>query len=113
MYGDPATSSGTLLSGQLFLNIKEDGLEIESLDATLSIHVTQKKPFANHCAECTNQYTELKKWELLQHPLAMAKGRARALLVFVCRGDRRLTMACRRTLVSILGAVGRAPPVKH
>jgi hypothetical protein len=77
MYGDPATSSGTLLSGQLFLNIKEDGLEIESLDATLSIHVTQKKPFANHCAECTNQYTELKRWELLQHPLAMAKGRAR------------------------------------
>ena len=76
MYGDPATSSGTLLSGQLFLNIKEDGLEIESLDATLSIHVTQKKPFANHCAECTNQYTELKRWELLQHPLAMAKGRA-------------------------------------
>lgn len=75
MYGDPATSSGALLSGQLFLNIKEDGLEIESLDATLSIHVTQKKPFANHCAECTNQHTELKRWELLQHPLAMAKGK--------------------------------------
>ncbi|KAK4119602.1 hypothetical protein N657DRAFT_684245 [Parathielavia appendiculata] len=74
MYGDPETSSGALLSGQLFLNIKEEGLEIDSLYATLSIHVTQKKPFANHCAECTNQRTELKRWDLLQHPLAMAKG---------------------------------------
>jgi len=74
MYGDPATSSGTLLSGQLFLNVKEDVLEIESLDATLSIHVTQKRPFATHCAECTNQRTELKKWELIQHPLVMSKG---------------------------------------
>ncbi|KAK4149132.1 hypothetical protein C8A00DRAFT_47189 [Chaetomidium leptoderma] len=74
MYGDAETSSGTLLSGQLFLSIKDEGLEIESLDATLSIRVTQKKPFSNHCVECANQHTELKKWELLQHPLAMAKG---------------------------------------
>jgi hypothetical protein len=81
MYGDPETSSGALLSGQLFLNIKEEGLEIDSLYATLSIHVTQKKPFANHCAECTNQHTELKRWDLLQHPLAMAKGRLAHLLI--------------------------------
>ena len=74
MYGDAETSSGALLSGQLFLNIEEEGVEIESLNATLNIHVTQKKPFGNHCIECTNQYTELKKWQLLQHPLAMMKG---------------------------------------
>ncbi|KAK4250635.1 hypothetical protein C7999DRAFT_11655 [Corynascus novoguineensis] len=74
MYGDPQTSSGALLSGQLFLGIKEDSLEIETLLATLSIRVTQKRPFANHCADCTNQLTELKRWELIQHPLVMAKG---------------------------------------
>ncbi|SPQ26179.1 9d35190d-0238-46d6-8d8f-de771a04222b [Thermothielavioides terrestris] len=74
MYGDPETSSGALVSGQLFLNINEDGLEIESLNATLSVHVTQKKPFANHCAECTNQHTELKRWELLPQPLSMVQG---------------------------------------
>ncbi|KAK4097499.1 hypothetical protein N658DRAFT_569316 [Parathielavia hyrcaniae] len=74
MYGDAETSSGALLSGQLFLNIKQEGLEIDSLCATLSVHVTQKKPFANHCSECTNQRTELKRWDLLQNPLAMAKG---------------------------------------
>jgi hypothetical protein len=75
MYGDPESSSGALLSGQLFLNVKDEALEIESLNATLNIHVTQKKPFGNHCVECGNQYTELKKWDLLQHPLVMAKGR--------------------------------------
>jgi hypothetical protein len=74
MYGDPQTSSGALLSGQLFLNIKEEGLEIESLGATLSIRVAQKRPFANHCVDCTNQHTELKRWDFVQHPLVMAKG---------------------------------------
>lgn len=75
MYGDAESSSGALLSGQLFLIVKDETLEIESLTATLNIHVTQKKPFGNHCVECGNQYTELKKWELLQHPLVMAKGK--------------------------------------
>jgi hypothetical protein len=75
MYGDAETSSGALLSGQLFLNIKEEGLEVESLNATLDIRVTQKKPFAHHCAECSNQQTELKRWEFLQQPLAMTQGR--------------------------------------
>ncbi|EAQ88878.1 hypothetical protein CHGG_05497 [Chaetomium globosum CBS 148.51] len=74
MYGDHQTSSGALLSGQLFLNVKEEDLEVASLDATLSIRVTQKRPFANHCIDCTTQRTELKRWELLQHPLVMAKG---------------------------------------
>ncbi|KAL2172162.1 hypothetical protein VTG60DRAFT_7006 [Thermothelomyces hinnuleus] len=74
MYGDPQTSSGALLSGQLFLDVKEEGLEIETLVATLNIRVTQKRPFANHCADCANQRTELKRWELIQHPLVMAKG---------------------------------------
>ncbi|KAK3301664.1 uncharacterized protein B0T15DRAFT_320628 [Chaetomium strumarium] len=74
MYGDPERSSGALVSGQLFLNIREDGLEIDSFHATLSIHVTQKKPFATHCNECTHQYTELKRWEFLQNPLLMSKG---------------------------------------
>ncbi|GAB1320874.1 Endocytosis regulator [Madurella fahalii] len=74
MYGDPESSTGALLSGQLFLDVKDEALEIESLNATLNIHVTQKKPFAHHCAECANQYTELKKWCLLPHPLIMTKG---------------------------------------
>ncbi|KAL2160444.1 hypothetical protein VTH06DRAFT_1132 [Thermothelomyces fergusii] len=74
MYGSPQTSSGALLSGQLFLDVKEEGLEIETLVATLNIRVNQKKPFSNHCPDCANQRTELKRWELIQHPLILAKG---------------------------------------
>lgn len=75
MYGSPESSSGALLSGQLFLDIKEEGLEIESLNATLSIHVTHKKPVVSHCVECANHYTELQRWQLLQQPLAMTRGK--------------------------------------
>ncbi|KAK3339994.1 hypothetical protein B0T25DRAFT_594593 [Lasiosphaeria hispida] len=75
LFGDAEHSTGALVSGQLFLDLKEDGIEIESFDATLSIHVTQKKPFAHHCQECANQSTELKKWNLLPQPLVLTKGK--------------------------------------
>ncbi|KAH6612347.1 hypothetical protein B0J18DRAFT_474187 [Chaetomium sp. MPI-SDFR-AT-0129] len=74
MYGEPQTSSGALLSGQLFLSVKEDSLEVESLKASLHVRVTQKRPFATHCGDCAVQRTELKRWELLQQPLVMVKG---------------------------------------
>lgn len=74
MYHNAEHSTGALVSGQLFLDVKEEGLEIESFEATLNIHVMQKKPFANHCNECANQYTELKKWRFVDHPLILTKG---------------------------------------
>lgn len=67
-HGDAENSTGALVSGQLFLDIKDDaGYEIDSFKATLKIHVTQKKPFTAHCTECTNQYTLLKEWTFLSH----------------------------------------------
>ncbi len=74
MYGDPEHSTGALVSGQLFLTAKEEGLEIDSFEATLNIHVVQKKPFVNHCNDCTHQYTELRKWRLIENPLTLTKG---------------------------------------
>ncbi|KAH8902877.1 hypothetical protein BR93DRAFT_886120 [Coniochaeta sp. PMI_546] len=75
-YGDAENSSGALVSGQLYLDVrKEEGLELESFDATLNIHVVQKRPYVAHCHECTNQYTELKKWVFLERPLVLAKGK--------------------------------------
>ena len=82
LYGDAEHSTGALVSGQLFLLIKEDKVEIDSFDATLSIHVTQKKPFANHCTECAHDVTELKKWTLLPNPLVLTKGTFPA---FICK----------------------------
>jgi hypothetical protein len=76
-YGDAENSSGALVSGQLFLNVKEEGLEIESFYAKLNIHVTQKRPFAAHCHDCANQYTELYSWTLLGQPAKMTRGEFR------------------------------------
>ncbi|KAK1751266.1 protein LDB19 [Echria macrotheca] len=75
LYGDAEHSSGAIVSGQLFLDIREDGVEVESFEATLNIHVTQKRPFANHCNECAHQTTELKRWCLLPNPLVLTKGK--------------------------------------
>ncbi|KAK3313716.1 hypothetical protein B0H66DRAFT_606963 [Apodospora peruviana] len=74
MYGDAENSTGALVSGQLFLNIKEDELEIESLNATLNVRLTQKRPFAHHCSDCANHVTQLKQWSLLPQPLLLKRG---------------------------------------
>jgi len=73
-HDDPDHSTGALLSGQLLLEVKEDTLELDMFEATLKVHVTQKRPFTLHCAECTNQYTELKRWNFLTHPVILPRG---------------------------------------
>lgn len=67
-HGDAENSTGALVSGQLFLDIRDESYEIDSFKATLHVHVTQKKPFTVHCAECINQYTLLKEWTFLARP---------------------------------------------
>lgn len=68
-HGDAENSTGALVSGQLYLDIKDDaGYEFDSFQATLNIRVAQKKPFTVHCNECTNQFTQVKQWTFLTHP---------------------------------------------
>lgn len=92
LYGDAAHSTGAIVSGQLFLDVKEDNVEIESFDAALSVHVTQKRPYANHCPECATQVTELKKWCLLPNPLILKKGEHSFPFSFLLEGHLPATM---------------------
>ncbi|KDN61253.1 putative LMBR1 domain-containing protein [Colletotrichum sublineola] len=73
-FGDAESSSGALVSGQMLLDVKDEHLQVEAFEAKLNIHVQHKRPFANHCAECANQYTELKRWTFLTHPTTLRKG---------------------------------------
>lgn len=74
-HGDAESSTGALVSGQLFLDVKDEaGYEVDSFKATLHIHVTQKKPFTVHCSDCTNHYTLLKEWVFLDKNLPPATG---------------------------------------
>jgi hypothetical protein len=84
-YGSPAHSSGALLSGQLKLNILDETVPIESLQMRLALDVKMKKPFHAHCAECTNQLTNLTSWKFLQAPRAMDQG------LFLCSNPKSLS----------------------
>lgn len=73
-YGDADNSTGALVSGQLFLEVKEDWLEVDVFEASINVHVTHKKPFQTHCTDCANQLTELKKWRFLRQPTTLPRG---------------------------------------
>lgn len=73
-HNDADSSSGALVSGQLLLNVKEEPFEVEAFRATLSLHVHHRKPFQAHCADCQNQYTIIKEWTFLSHPISLAQG---------------------------------------
>ncbi|KAK2035155.1 LMBR1 domain-containing protein [Colletotrichum zoysiae] len=73
-FGDAESSSGALVSGQMLLDVRDEQLQVEAFEARLNIHVHHKRPFANHCAECANQHTELKRWAFLTHPTTLRRG---------------------------------------
>ncbi|KAI1195963.1 hypothetical protein F5X97DRAFT_345233 [Nemania serpens] len=74
-YGSPEESTGALISGQLQLCVKEEVLEVESLEAKFELRVTQKKPFNGHCQDCASEVTELKSWSFLSEPTALTPQR--------------------------------------
>ncbi|KAI1658285.1 hypothetical protein F4813DRAFT_380587 [Daldinia decipiens] len=73
MHGEPENSTGALVSGQLLLDVKEDGFEVENFSARLNIHVTQKRPFSGHCQQCSVRTTELKSWTFLSESTILSK----------------------------------------
>jgi hypothetical protein len=73
-YGQAATSTGALLSGQLTLDIHDESLAIDAFKMRLACEVTRKKPFHAHCQECQHQSTDLTTWTFLQGPATLRKG---------------------------------------
>ncbi|QPG95504.1 hypothetical protein C2857_000989 [Epichloe festucae Fl1] len=74
LHGSPEESTGALVSGLLYVRVGEEALEVDGLVATLSVHVTHKKPFQGHCAECQTQVTELKSWRFLGQSTCLRRG---------------------------------------
>lgn len=74
-HGNTEESTGALVSGQIFLDIKEELVDVESFTAALNLVVTHKRPFQNNCNECQTQTTQLEKLELLAHPIPLRKGK--------------------------------------
>ncbi|CAM1510202.1 Fc.00g005370.m01.CDS01 [Cosmosporella sp. VM-42] len=74
-HGTPDESTGALVSGQMFIDVKEDFVELNYFTATLNLHTVQKRPYSGHCTDCANQNTELKSWQFLAHPTKLPRGR--------------------------------------
>ncbi|KAF3062961.1 hypothetical protein CFAM422_010513 [Trichoderma lentiforme] len=74
-HGNAEESTGALVSGQIYLDIKEDLVDVESFTASLNMVVTHKRPFQNNCSECQSQSTEVEKLTLLAHPVPLRKGK--------------------------------------
>ncbi|KAL1891950.1 Endocytosis regulator [Sporothrix stenoceras] len=74
LYGDAENSTGALVSGLLFLTVKDEPVHLDSFAATLNIHTTQKRPYTAHCHDCIHQYKELQKWSFVQGPMTLTKG---------------------------------------
>ncbi|KAF5685163.1 hypothetical protein FCIRC_3601 [Fusarium circinatum] len=60
---DDATD-GSTISGSLLFNV-EEAIEVDSLFATLRVHVVHKKPFKRACKPCKHQISELKRCQFI------------------------------------------------
>ncbi|KAH7308125.1 hypothetical protein B0I35DRAFT_453995 [Stachybotrys elegans] len=91
-HGNAQDSSGALVSGLMFLHVKDDYLDVESFHAVLNLHTTQKRPFHAHCADCQHQYSELKTWNLLAHPTRLYRGKHQFPFSVLLAGDLPATV---------------------
>ncbi|KAH8669986.1 hypothetical protein BGZ61DRAFT_364075 [Ilyonectria robusta] len=74
-HGNADESTGALVTGQMFLDVRDDLVEIGTFTAALRLHTVQKRPFQGHCTDCSNQYTELQSWKFLALPTSLRRGR--------------------------------------
>lgn len=98
-HGTPEDSTGAILSGQLFLDIKDDVVEIDSFKASLSIHTTYKRPCQSHCADCQHKVVELQAWVFVDHATKLHRGRHAFPFSVLLNGD--LPASTSTPLVSI------------
>ncbi|KAJ6784435.1 hypothetical protein PWT90_07072 [Aphanocladium album] len=98
-HGTREDSTGAIVSGQLFLDIKDDAVDIDSFKATLAIHTTYKRPCQGHCAECQNKVVELQAWTLLDHTTRLHRGQHAFPFSALLSGD--LPASTNTPLVSI------------
>ena len=74
-HGDAEESTGALISGQVFIEVKDDAVELDGFKGSLRIHTTQKRPFEKHCPDCTHQYRDILDWVFLPRPTTLHKGK--------------------------------------
>ncbi|KAK2590905.1 Endocytosis regulator [Conoideocrella luteorostrata] len=98
-YGTPEESTGALISGLMYMDVTEESIDVDSFTASLSMRVTQKRPFQNHCSDCQTKVTELKSWQFLAHPASLRRGKHQFPFSTLLAGD--LPASANTPIVSI------------
>ena len=75
-YGPPASSSGALFSGRLRVVVptRPAGINLQSLQLTLTSNLKTRKPVARDCRECSTRVEELGRWDFLTEPIQLPQG---------------------------------------
>ncbi|RDA84054.1 hypothetical protein CP532_0768 [Ophiocordyceps camponoti-leonardi (nom. inval.)] len=107
-HGSPEESTGALISGQMLMDVSDDSVLVEGFNASLSLRVTQKRPFQSHCCDCQHQMRELKSWRLLTKSATLTRGRH--LFPFSALLDGRLP-ACLDTSVVVIEYIFKAQAI--
>ncbi|RCI11018.1 hypothetical protein L249_5259 [Ophiocordyceps polyrhachis-furcata BCC 54312] len=107
-HGSPEESTGALISGQMLMDVSEDSVQVQGFSASLSLRLTQKRPYQGHCCDCQHQTRELKSWRLLTKPATLTRGRH--LFPFSALLDGRLP-ACLDTSVVVIEYVFKAQAI--
>ena len=67
-YGNPSSSTGALLSGQLLLTVIDPDIEIQTYEMVLIARVTNRRPITKDCPNCQVKDTEIFTWKFLTEP---------------------------------------------
>lgn len=73
-HGNAEESTGALVSGLLFLDVKEE-VEVETFHATLNLHLVHRHAFQAGCKDCRNQFIPLADWQFLAQPTTLRPGK--------------------------------------
>ena len=74
-HGTREDSTGALFSGQIFLDVKEESISLDSFTGNLSIYTTHKRPYQGHCTDCQVQVTKLENWQFIGQTTTFRRGR--------------------------------------
>ena len=67
-YGNPSTSTGALLSGQLLLTVTDPEVNLQTFQMLLAARVTNKRPITKDCPNCQVKDSQLFTWNFLTEP---------------------------------------------
>ncbi|PHH69445.1 hypothetical protein CDD82_7751 [Ophiocordyceps australis] len=98
-HGSPEDSTGALISGQMFLDVRAESVDVERFAACLEMRLVHRRPFQNHCSDCQRQSTDLKTWRLLRHTTTLKRGRH--LFPFSALLDGKLPASMDTPVISI------------